>query len=261
MCLQRNGKALVGAGIATLLACAAVVNAQITNGDFEGGFTNGVANGWTFFSTDGYGATPIDETGNVHGGSHAQRVDLPQPASEGNAGVSQVISTVPGQLYRIDFWVYAHMYEGYPGEDLETFLGFDAQGRAYDPLLTDFDISWIGFYAGRDEWRSVGREFLAGGNTATVFFRGWRKYAQHGGGYIIIDDVTIQSVSVTHPPSVGATSPPDAPTLTGSNLLANPEFENGFSNGVANSWQSWTTRGSGAVVWGSAAHGVLYAAG
>jgi len=242
-----NRYALVAGWMAAILLCAAGANGQISNGDFEGGFTNGVANGWTLFSTDGYNPSGSDETGNVHGGSHAQKVNLPQPASgEGYGGISQVIDTVAGQLYRIDFWIYAHMPgESYQGQDLQTFMGFDAQGRPFDHSLTDFDISWIGLSEGRDEWRSIGREFLAAGDTATIFFKGWRKWAQHGGGYIIIDDVTIETVDVEHPPSVGETPPPEAPDLTGSNLLANPDFENGFTSGVANNWQSWTKRGSG----------------
>lgn len=238
----------LGASAVLLFGHAGVLHAQIANGNFEGGFTGGVANGWTLFTTSGYSASGSDETANVHGGAHAQRINLPQPNSgEGYGGVFQVINTVPGQLYRIDFWIYAHMpNESYEGEDLEVHLGFDAQGRSsYDPSHFDFDVSWIGIDTDRDTWRSAGREFEAVGTQATLFFRGWRKYAQHGGGHLIIDDVTVQPVAVSHPPSHGSLPPPEAPSLTGSNLLANPDFENGFAGGVGNNWQSWTTRGTG----------------
>ncbi len=233
--------------LAAFFVAGSAVHAQIVNGDFEGGFGGGgVANGWTLFSSPGYSVTPSAESANVHGGSRAQRIAMPQPGGEGYGGIFQTINTVSGRLYRIDFWIYAgELPEAYPGEDFEAFVGFDAAGRdSYTHGLTDFDMSWIKFDPGRGAWRSCGREFLAAGPRTTFFIRGWRKWAQHGDSYFIVDDITIHTVSQTHPPSTAATPAPDPPPRTGANLLANPDFEAGFVSGTGRYWTSWKARGN-----------------
>ena len=180
---QRSRAVGLGAGVVLLLSCC-VAQAQLVNGDFEEGFTGGVANGWTLFSMGGCSPYGVDETGNVYEGDHAQKIVMPQPgAGQGECygGVFQVFNTTPGQLYRIDFWMYASMPgEAYEQEDLEIHLVFDAQGRGYydhNLVGSDFDVSAIGVDADREVWKSMGREFQAASTQATLFFRGWRKWA------------------------------------------------------------------------------------
>ncbi len=233
-------------------ACATLATAgagQIVNGDFEGGFSSsGLANGWTLFSSSGYTVYPRQEISNVHGGWRAQKIEMPQPGSQGYGGIFQTIDTVSGQVYRITFWFYASTISGesYPGEDFVPSMGFDTAGRNYyDQDLSDFEMSWLEFDPGRGVWRQHQREFIAGGPRTTIFLRGWRKWAQHGSSYFIIDDVSIQTVSETHPPSYGAVAEPEDPPLSGGNLLTNPDFDSrSFVGGVGGGWTRWTKRGT-----------------
>lgn len=248
--LRRDGavRADLLTSIAVVLMLTAGASGQIANPGFESGFTSGVAQDWTLLSTSGYGVSGQEESANVHGGARAQKISLPQPLGEGYGGIFQTINTVAGQTYRLSFWVYASVIpeESYPGEDFGFFVGFDTAGRnLYDESLVDWDISWLGVNTGSGEWGQHNREFIAGGSSATIFFKGWRKYGQHGGSHFIVDDVAIETVPVGHLPSHGALPAPAPPTRVGPNQLANPDFENGFSAGVANNWQNWTTRGAG----------------
>ena len=221
--------------------------ATITNGNFEGGFTGGLANGWTLFSTGGYNPIPVDETTIVHGGAHAQRVRMPQPASgEAYGGIYQIVATTPNTLYQVGLWMYTIMPgETYSGEDLVCSTGFDTQGRT-NWNTADWELSWLSLPSSpRNAWIYIKREFLAASSTTTIFLKGWRKWPQHGEGSFILDDVTITEVVRPSPPSHASVPAPTPPDTTGSNLLTNPDFEGGFAAGVGTGWQSWTARGSG----------------
>jgi len=233
-----------------VFALVSVAPAQIINGDFEGEFSvTGLAEGWTLFWTSGYIADADREQANVVSGDNAQRIVLPQPAIFGNGGILQTVATIPNQLYRLRFWMYISIFgETYESEDLETFVGFDTRGRnVYDhdafTANTDWDVGWIRAGGDRHRWLSVAREFYATESATTIFFRGVRKWPQHGSAYVILDNMTLEPITQNNPLVFAAIPPPESPPLTGANLLANPDFETGFSGGVGQSWQQWTSRG------------------
>jgi len=102
-----------------------VGNELLTNGDMEGGFTGGVADGWA--STRG---TPVDETTDVHSGSHAQKINNPA----GLTGVvNQGVAGITGKIYEVTFW--AKKYKGSGG------YVYDASASHYfDQIFVDQDV-------------------------------------------------------------------------------------------------------------------------
>jgi len=250
--MLRRKTAIATVATVALLLCATVTYGQtITNPGFESGFTDGVGNGWTIF---GYASASFgtDETTIKHGGSHSQKIDF--PPAPGYGGVFQTITTTAGQLYKINFWIYTFVANGesYDEEKMETFFGYDCSGRdEYDHNAyvanSDWNVGWTRVnisQSNRETWMNFDREFLATGTSTTLFVRGVRKTSS--GTSMYLDDFSVSTTSnYTSPDSNGIVAPSTAPTLSGNNMLTNPEFETGFTNGVGSNWTSWTTTGSG----------------
>lgn len=233
-----------------ILCAQAAFGQTITNPGFENGFTDGIGNGWTLL-THPSGAVGTDETSNTHSGNHSQKVDLPS-TSPSHGGVFQTISTTAGQVYQLSFWLYTTTPgESFDEEKMEVFVGFDSLGRdEYDHQgfteNADWNVGWTRVNVPRSDrntWLNFDREFLATGSSTTIFIRAHRKSV--GGMAIWVDDFSISPVSTSSPSTHGIVAPPTAPDTTGSNMLANPDFENGFSGGVGNNWSGWTATGSG----------------
>ncbi|HLB64039.1 MAG TPA: hypothetical protein VJJ46_04305, partial [Anaerolineales bacterium] len=77
----------------------------LINGGFEAGTqTGGVGDGWTAFTSAGYGPTFAVVTDQFHGGSRAQRVRAQPSGDDQHAGIYQVVSTTPGASYVVRAW-------------------------------------------------------------------------------------------------------------------------------------------------------------
>jgi hypothetical protein len=73
-----------------------------TNADFEGGFTGGLADGWSrAYASQTY----TDEIIIIHGGSHAQKITV--VADDEGQGILQSKSITDGKEYYIEVWIYA----------------------------------------------------------------------------------------------------------------------------------------------------------
>lgn len=98
----------------------------LVNGDFEGAVqAGGVGEGWTSYSTEGYGATFDVVSDDVHGGTGAQWVLSPQPpANDRFAGVYQVVDASPGIEFTVRAWSKTR-FEGGNSWDHIALLGID----------------------------------------------------------------------------------------------------------------------------------------
>ena len=230
--------------------CLSTASAQFSNPGFESGFTNGVGNNWTKLVHPS-GGDWSDDTTRKHSGSHSQKVDLPGSVPS-HAGVFQTISTTADQLYKINFWIYTTTpSESFNEEKMEVYVGFDSLGRnTYNHSgftdNSDWNVGWTRLSipkVDRNKWLNFDRTFLAASSSCTVFIRAFRKGS--GGMAMWVDDFTISTASQTTYSAPGIVPVGTAPSTAGSNMLANPDFENGFSSGVGNNWTSWVATGSG----------------
>ena len=139
----------------------------ITNGDMEGGFTGGVADGWT--STRG---TPVDETTDVHNGSHAQKINNPA----GNTGVvNQIVAGTTGKVYKVTFW--AKKYKG-------------SGGHVYDAGASHYFTTII---VNQDVFTKYTRTFVHDGVDLNLAFYATTNAVGDTNG-IIFDDVSIKEI-------------------------------------------------------------------
>lgn len=221
----------------------------VNNPSFEGGFTGGVANQWVGWKHPSY-------TGTVHyagteyktDGSYSQKLDLPQPISDGQeAGIYQQIYVVAGGTYTVSVRIYLQFAaETYAGEDLIAWLGVDAYGQA---SANGAGMTWAQDAATKNVWHTRTVTVKAELPVITVSLKGTRKFPQHGNGARVwFDQVTISGPIPTTPPPGPEPDPVDPETLipatTGANLVTNPSFEQGFANGVATGWNKWSTVGA-----------------
>ncbi len=82
----------------------------LLNSDFEDGFTIAgggyIANHWTEWETSPGGVIGYDETANVHGGAHSQRLRVSSTNATAG-GVYQRVPVTPGDPYSVSVWIYA----------------------------------------------------------------------------------------------------------------------------------------------------------
>jgi hypothetical protein len=91
------------------------------NSDFERGFSpvsgGDIANGWTLWEETPGVAAVSNETTNVHGGTHSQRISV-----SGAGGIYQRLHLYAGNSYTVSVWIYA-------GDDHSScYLGVDPAG-------------------------------------------------------------------------------------------------------------------------------------
>jgi hypothetical protein len=83
----------------------------ILNSDFESSFSLAgggyIATNWTEWEAEPGVVVGYDETGVVHGGTHAQRIRVSGGASGTAGGVYQRVPVTAGQPYAVSIWAYA----------------------------------------------------------------------------------------------------------------------------------------------------------
>lgn len=195
------------------------------NGDFEEGFSSGIGLHWTPFQSEGYGPLFSDGTDEMQWNRHSQKIDLPQSSSPGvaSAGIFQRISLDPGTTYT----VRVHAKTAFKGSEINPWdnivasVGLDPGGG------TDFlspDVAWYEVDSEHDFWHTLSQEIVSEGPAVTLFLKAIRKGPWGG------DDAHVWFDNVS---------------LLGPNHVINGEFEGAFTDGLAASWQSWTTGGAG----------------
>lgn len=144
-----------------------VATTKITNKDFEGGFTAGLANGW---GKETAGDTYADETVTVHGGSHAQKITA--VADSTNLGIRQTVALTVGKAYYYSAWVYTSS-----GDKVTYFIG----------------NQYVSFSPSAASWNHISGYIVA--DTATRI----RIYIPSSyvltGDYMIVDDTDVQEIS------------------------------------------------------------------
>lgn len=146
--------------IATRLVGAQPAAPLVINGDFEGKFADGVAEGWKAWA-DPWGEREYhDETAAPHSGEHAQGWTAEQSCS----GIYQVVKGADvGQAYRLTAWI---MYQT-PGA-MWAECGFDPSGGTDQSEVYWTKLETIG-PAGM--WLKYERNLLAEGEAVSVWFK------------------------------------------------------------------------------------------
>lgn len=165
--------------------------AGLVNGGFEGGVqANGVGEGWSPFSSAGYGAGFAVVTDGVHSGFRSQRVSGQPTANDQFAGILQTVSTEPGSTYTIRAWNRVSLPVG-SGWPIVGRLGIDLSGgRNYAAP----SVTWIEFEAPEDGvggWVVRERTVTASGTSMTIFLQSWHKWATGVGSEAWFDDVQV----------------------------------------------------------------------
>lgn len=153
----------------------------LTNLGFENGFTSGIGNGWSKFTSVG-SITCSDETTEVHGGAHSQAI---YSAGKNNAGgVYQRFATVPNQPYTIKAWFKCRSNDGADG-NMEGLFGIDVTGGT-DPNSSN--VAWSSkpyLY-----WSQDDRTVTAQSSHITLFLLG-RATRLNKPGYVFFDDILL----------------------------------------------------------------------
>jgi len=244
-----------------------------------------VGNSWGCFTNGGtvdYGFYDDQWAPVVKDGKNSQLIELntmQYAASEANryAGIYQTVSLVKGANYT--FKVSGGMRERNPDPNDDAFRyrvewGYTTDGSTKWANVTNWaELPWdkIDERTSPTGLLSFSTTFQAPSSKATIFVRVWKKWGSPykeldvnldaislvGKGPIKVkppkDGVIVvppkDGVIVVPPPDHGdgvVVVPPVVGACGGPNLLANGNFEGGFSNGVGKSWASFTNGGAAA---------------
>lgn len=242
---------------------------KVTNADFEGTFTGGIANGWTSFVLSGtptFGRATVNKQSGV-ASQYWARTDT----AVFNAGVYQRIPVTPGRRYEIVSWMKRQSLIA----GTSMFFGYDLTGGTNPSSAT---VSWWDLTPGADntwlQYKLVVDN--ASSNFITVFAKGGHTGTTGGtNSYFYVDNVIVRDYgrlytgggsptpTVTPSPTATATpspspSPTATPTVTPSptpnpnNLVLNGSMESGASSGLRDNWTGWTKSGSNVITFGRA---------
>jgi PKD repeat protein len=172
-------------------------NSAIVNGGFEGADDgSGVGQGWTAFSSEGYGPDWDVVDDSVHDGGYAQEVFSPQPSTNDKfAGIYQVVATNPGTSYVIRAWNQTYFPGGHQWDHIAR-LGLDLTGG------TDFrsgSVTWYEFDSAKQIWHQLEITATATGSAMTVFLQSWHKWATGGDALAWFDDIQVTADGVEPP--------------------------------------------------------------
>ncbi|MHC4230880.1 MAG: PKD domain-containing protein, partial [Planctomycetota bacterium] len=224
----------------------------LTNGSFEDAVQgNGVGQGWSSFSSTGYGANYAVVSDQVQSGSYAQQVLSPQPSTTDQyAGVYQVFGTESGTRYTVRAWNQTQ-FSGGSAWDHIARLGIDLTGG------TDFrggSVAWYEFDSAKETWHLLERNVTATGSSMTIFLQSWRKWASGGDAYTWFDDVEVIADGQppepgNNPPTAAATANPtsgDAPLTVSFDATGSSDPD---GDSLSFSWDFGDgSQGSGAIV-------------
>jgi hypothetical protein len=144
----------------------------LSNGDFEDGFTAGLADDWTQY---GAGQTYAEETGTVHtAGGSAQKVTVVNDAN--TIGIYQAITVTDEDEYYVEAWVYVN-------QTSNVVLSCSKLGSGPVTEVTATTWTKLTWYA------------TATSSGATNFYIYQGAGACGVGDYIIIDDVKIVALA------------------------------------------------------------------
>ncbi len=222
--------------------------AEVNNPNFEGGFTNYVANQWIGWKDDGL-AGQVHYVGDDrhYEGNYSQKLILPQPDRDWQeAGIYQQIYVVPGATYTATVRIYLDFWSA-NGDDLLGWLGLDPWGQDSGD---GSGMEWSVNVATQHTWIEATISATASLPVMTIGLKATRKWPWHGdGAKVYFDRVTFTGPVPTDPPPGPGVDPVDPETLIpdtiGPNLVGNPSFEGAYSDGVSNGWNKWWTSGSG----------------
>ena len=212
--------------IIVVLIAAALVSQTLAqgpnllqNGGFEDGFApNEVAEGWASFRTGNAASSFHDDQWElvVVEGEHSQMLEIAASQSaDSYAGIYQNIAVTPGQTYRLSFRGLVRSDEGSVEASSYGYrlqYAIDLSGNQDWNLVTDWvELPWdeqprtepesaAGFTI-----ESLETEFTATGDSATIFIRAWKKWANSHEGNYNIDIVRVEAIG---------SSPATAPTTT-----------------------------------------------
>lgn len=164
-----DGSYLEG-GFAGISGSSETLTSKISNNDFESGFTSGLANSWGKEYAAGH--TYSDETVQIHGGSHAQKITA--TVNTQHLGINQAVSLTRGKVYKYSAWVYTSS-----GDSLNFFIG----GK-YFPIKP-LPATWTqisGYVVNSQSTSTPIRIYVPSTNVSID-------------EYLIVDDVTVSEVS------------------------------------------------------------------
>jgi hypothetical protein len=217
----------------------------------EGGFTNGVANEWTSYVTNG---EPIFSAGvdKVHTGTYSQKIEYPEPAvGEGYAGIYQVVACNPGQDATLAGWKYDRLFGKDPWA-LICRLGYDLTGGT-DPRAGT--VAWTEFPAEPHKtWLSQQVQFTTTGSAVTIYVEAWHK-GWNRTHIAWFDDITLDGIGGPVPTATNTPIPTDTAVPTDTPVPTNTPTATPTSGTVAaedfDSMPSWSS--SYDAPWGNAA--------
>jgi len=184
----------------------------VQNGSFEDGFVEGlgVANNWEHFASGNVDPGFYDDTWSlvVADGEHAQLIELiDSTATDTYAGIYQTVALQPGQAYRLSFQGLVRSTEG---DVNDSGWGYRMQYAIDQTGNTDWEAvtNWVEL-----PWDEEPRTAPANGtayvmhtevttftattDTATLFFRAWKKWANGNEGNYDLDAVELIPVDAT----------------------------------------------------------------
>ena len=192
---------------------AALGTDLVTNGDFESGFTDGLASGWSKAGTE----TFSQET-SIARNSSAQRI-----LSTNNAEIYQAIPIVAGKPYRFTSWVYVASALNY---NPRMYLVTD------NVTIASGDKSLVG------EWQKIEADYTPVNSGNLTFYVGM--LASGATGDYIVDDVSVKEIreedksSNTNDGTIsGATFSSDTPDATCSILNAGYRQDDTFISTIS----------------------------
>jgi len=154
-----------------------------TNGSFEGGFTGGVGNNWTSFTTSGtpsFGQASL----NKWDGSYSQFWNRADTAVF-DGGVRQTVTVVPGQTYVVT----AKMKRQSTLAGTTMRFGYDPTGGT---SATAGSVVYTDITGTDNTWNSYSATFTATGTSVTLFARGGHTGTTGGSNsYFYVDAVTL----------------------------------------------------------------------
>jgi LysM repeat protein len=243
-------------------------------GNYWGCFTNGGTVDYGFYDDQW---APV-----VKDGKNSQLIELntmQYAASEPNryAGIYQTVSLVKGANYTFKFSGGMRERNPDPKDDAYRYRvewGYTPDGSTRWANVTNWvELPWdkIDERTSPTGLLNFSTTFQAPSSKATIFIRVWKKWGSPykeldvnldaislvGKGAVVIkppkDGVIVvppKDGVIVVPPADGGDSvvvvPPSGGTCGGANLLANGNFEGGFSSGVGKGWASFTNGGAAA---------------
>jgi len=187
----------------------------LVNGDFEGGFVNGVGKGWSAFDNGGaasYGFYDDMWAPVVAGGEHSQLIEISticRAASDPDryAGIYQTVcGLVPGATYELS--LYGMMRERRDGWDADPYRyrvqwGYTTDGSTDWTKVENWqEIPWDDIYprTAPGAMAPFTVRFQAPSSQITLFFRAWKKWGDAQQELDVnLDEISLRACEPTPP--------------------------------------------------------------